>query len=99
VSVQHKKGKLTARERLSVLLDPGSFVESGMFVEHRCDGRGQWARDLGWVQVCQYSSDGAASTGSSFKVAHDRQCSHLGAHVLRCVCAGINQLMFHIGVQ
>jgi acetyl-CoA carboxylase carboxyltransferase component len=33
--VQHKKGKLTARERLSVLLDPGSFVESGMFVEHR----------------------------------------------------------------
>lgn len=35
VSVQHKKGKLTARERLSVLLDPGSFVESGMFVEHR----------------------------------------------------------------
>lgn len=36
VSVQHKKGKLTARERLSVLLDPGSFVESGMFVEHRC---------------------------------------------------------------
>lgn len=36
VAVQHKKGKLTARERLSVLLDPGSFVESGMFVEHRC---------------------------------------------------------------
>ena len=35
VSVQHKKGKLTARERLAVLLDPGSFVESGMFVEHR----------------------------------------------------------------
>lgn len=35
VAVQHKKGKLTARERLSVLLDPGSFVESGMFVEHR----------------------------------------------------------------
>lgn len=35
MSVQHRKGKLTARERLSVLLDPGSFVESGMFVEHR----------------------------------------------------------------
>lgn len=35
VATQHKKGKLTARERLSVLLDPGSFVESGMFVEHR----------------------------------------------------------------
>jgi propionyl-CoA carboxylase beta chain len=33
---QHKKGKLTARERLEVLLDPDSFHETGMFVEHRC---------------------------------------------------------------
>lgn len=33
---QHEKGKLTARERLDILLDPGSFEESGMFVEHRC---------------------------------------------------------------
>lgn len=33
---QHKRGKLTARERISVLLDPDSFVESDMFVEHRC---------------------------------------------------------------
>lgn len=36
VSAQHKKGKLTARERISVLLDPGTFTESAMFVEHRC---------------------------------------------------------------
>jgi propionyl-CoA carboxylase beta chain len=33
---QHAKGKLSARERLDVLLDPGSFVELGRFVEHRC---------------------------------------------------------------
>ncbi len=33
---QHAKGKLTARERLEVLLDPDSFEEYGMFVEHRC---------------------------------------------------------------
>eukprot|EP00794_Sanderia_malayensis_P011217 gene11217-12394_t len=33
---QHRKGKLTARERLSLLLDPGSFVEYDMFVEHHC---------------------------------------------------------------
>lgn len=33
---QHKKGKLTARERLSVLLDEGSFEEYDMFVKHRC---------------------------------------------------------------
>ncbi|HXA72458.1 MAG TPA: acyl-CoA carboxylase subunit beta [Stellaceae bacterium] len=34
-AAQHAKGKLTARERLEVLLDPGSFEEWGMFVEHR----------------------------------------------------------------
>jgi propionyl-CoA carboxylase beta chain len=32
---QHRKGKLTARERLAVLLDEGSFDELDMFVEHR----------------------------------------------------------------
>jgi propionyl-CoA carboxylase beta chain len=32
---QHAKGKLTARERLSVLLDEDSFEEFDMFVEHR----------------------------------------------------------------
>ncbi|MBP9883566.1 MAG: methylmalonyl-CoA carboxyltransferase, partial [Chitinophagales bacterium] len=32
---QHKKGKLTARERIQLLLDEGSFEETGMFVTHR----------------------------------------------------------------
>ena len=32
---QHNKGKLTARERIELLLDPGSFEEYDMFVEHR----------------------------------------------------------------
>jgi propionyl-CoA carboxylase beta chain len=36
INTQHKKGKLTARERLDVLLDEGSFEEWDMFVEHRC---------------------------------------------------------------
>ncbi|MGB8839636.1 MAG: acyl-CoA carboxylase subunit beta [Aliidongia sp.] len=35
IDAQHGKGKLTARERLDVLLDAGSFEEWGMFVEHR----------------------------------------------------------------
>jgi propionyl-CoA carboxylase beta chain len=35
IAAQHKKGKLTARERLEVLLDPGSFEEYDMFVTHR----------------------------------------------------------------
>ena len=35
MAAQHAKGKLTARERLELLLDPGSFEEFDMFVEHR----------------------------------------------------------------
>ncbi|MEM9600533.1 MAG: carboxyl transferase domain-containing protein, partial [Pseudomonadota bacterium] len=35
IDAQHAKGKLTARERLSLLLDPGSFEEFDMFVTHR----------------------------------------------------------------
>lgn len=33
---QRQRGKLTARERIDALLDPGSFVEIGTFVKHRC---------------------------------------------------------------
>ena len=36
VAAQHEKGKMTARERIASLLDPGSFVELDAFVEHRC---------------------------------------------------------------
>ena len=35
IEAQHAKGKLTARERLELLLDPGSFEEFDMFVTHR----------------------------------------------------------------
>ncbi|CAN7942994.1 unnamed protein product, partial [Ixodes pacificus] len=40
IDTQHKKGKLSARERLSVLLDPGTFVEYDMFMEHTCSDFG-----------------------------------------------------------
>jgi len=36
IDSQHKKGKLTARERIELLLDPDSFEEWDMFKEHRC---------------------------------------------------------------
>ena len=36
IDAQHAKGRLTARERIDVLLDGGSFEEWDMFVEHRC---------------------------------------------------------------
>ena len=35
IAAQHKKGKLTARERIHLFLDPGSFQEIGMMVTHR----------------------------------------------------------------
>ncbi|MBA4759066.1 acyl-CoA carboxylase subunit beta [Sphingosinicella sp.] len=36
IDAQHAKGRLTARERLEILLDPGSFEELDMYVEHNC---------------------------------------------------------------
>ncbi|XP_074689602.1 propionyl-CoA carboxylase beta chain, mitochondrial isoform X2 [Strix aluco] len=40
IDAQHKRGKLTARERILLLLDPDSFDEYDMFVEHRCSDFG-----------------------------------------------------------
>jgi hypothetical protein len=45
VAVQHSKGKLTARERLDLLLDANSFRESGTFVQHRCSDFGLQGAD------------------------------------------------------
>lgn len=36
IDKQHKAGKLTARERINILLDPGTFVETDKLVVHRC---------------------------------------------------------------
>ena len=40
IEAQHAKGKFTARERIAMLLDEGSFEEYDMFVKHRCDNFG-----------------------------------------------------------
>ncbi|MBW3113443.1 MULTISPECIES: acyl-CoA carboxylase subunit beta [Bacillaceae] len=40
IDKQHEKGKLTARERIDLLVDPGSFVELNPFIEHRCSDFG-----------------------------------------------------------
>jgi propionyl-CoA carboxylase beta chain len=40
IEAQHAKGKLTARERIEILLDEGSFEEWDIFVEHRCSDFG-----------------------------------------------------------
>ena len=46
VERQHDRGKLTARERIEVLLDPDSFEELDMFVEHRCSHFGMQKKQI-----------------------------------------------------
>lgn len=53
IDAQHKKGKLTARERIQLLLDEGSFEEFDMFVSHRC-------HDFG-LEKQAYLSDGVVT--------------------------------------
>ncbi|RFC55830.1 acyl-CoA carboxylase subunit beta [Brumimicrobium aurantiacum] len=53
IDSQHKKGKLTARERITLLLDEGSFQEMGMFVEHR-------SQDFG-LDKQKYPGDGVVT--------------------------------------
>lgn len=40
IAKQHAKGKLTARERIELLCDPGTFVEINAFIEHNCNDFG-----------------------------------------------------------
>lgn len=53
IESQHKKGKLTARERIQLLMDEGSFEEVGMFVTHR-------SRDFGMEKEI-YPGDGVVT--------------------------------------
>ena len=53
IDVQHEKGKMTARERVELLLDDGSFEEFDMFVSHRTIGFG--------LEKQQYLSDGVVT--------------------------------------
>jgi propionyl-CoA carboxylase beta chain len=46
IATQHAKGKLSARERIELLLDEGSFEEWDMFVEHRCTDFGMEAESV-----------------------------------------------------
>jgi propionyl-CoA carboxylase beta chain len=46
IAKQHEEGKLTARERIELLLDPGSFVELDKFKLHRCDDFGMQGKKI-----------------------------------------------------
>ena len=56
IDAQHAKGKLTARERIELLLDEGSFEEWDMFVEHRCTDFGMEAESPGDGVVTGYGT-------------------------------------------
>lgn len=58
IDKQHAKGKLTARERIDLLLDPDTFVETGLYVSHRSTGLGMAGKQFptdgvitGWGKV------------------------------------------------
>jgi len=86
VSKHKEKGKLTARERLERLFDPGTFQETDMFVKHRCVNFGMEAVDIpaegvitghGLVNgkpVCAYSQDFTSRAGSLGEMHSKKIC-------------------------
>ena len=86
IDAQHEKGKLTARERLALLLDEGSFEEFDMFVTHRCtnfgmdkshpygDGVVTGRGTIGGRIVFVYAQDFTVSGGSLSKTMSEKIC-------------------------
>ena len=86
IEAQHKRGKLTARERIELLFDPGSFEELDPFVVHRCTDFGlEEQKFLGDAVVTGYgkingrhafvfSQDFTVFGGSLSKVASEKIC-------------------------
>ena len=103
IEAQHKKGKLTARERLALLLDEGSFEEFDMFVQHRCtnfdmdkthtdgDGvvTGQGTIDGRLVYV--FAQDFTVNGGSLSKTMSEKICKVMDMAVRNgAPCIGLN---------
>jgi propionyl-CoA carboxylase beta chain len=86
IDAQHSKGKLTARERIDVLLDEGSFEEFDMYVLHRCDEFGMADQKIagdgvvtGWGtingrQVYVFSQDFTVFGGSLSETHANKIC-------------------------
>ncbi|MGI8847351.1 MAG: acyl-CoA carboxylase subunit beta [Candidatus Dormibacteria bacterium] len=100
---QHAKGKLTARERLQRLLDPGSFREMDLFAVHRTTGFGMEEKRVrgdgvvtGWGtidarQVFVFSHDASVFGGSLGEVFAEKVCKIMDlATSTGCPCIGIN---------
>src|SRR6202162_2926647 len=100
---QHAKGKLTARERIDKLLDPGSFTETDVFAVHRNSNFGMEERRIrgdgvvtGWGtvdgrQVFVFSHDASVFGGSLGEVFAEKVTKIMDlAQRTRCPCIGIN---------
>ncbi|HEX75958.1 MAG TPA: methylmalonyl-CoA carboxyltransferase [Dehalococcoidia bacterium] len=86
IEAQHKRGKLTARERIELLFDPGSFEELDPFVLHRCTDFGLAEQKFlgdsvvtGYGKIngrhtFAYSQDFTVFGGSLSKVASEKIC-------------------------
>lgn len=68
IKKQHEKGKLTARERIDLLLDPGSFTELGMLASHGtgafADGVVAGYGNIDGRLVCVFAQDATVAGGS-----------------------------------
>jgi len=103
VEVQHDKGKLTARERIDALLDPGSFMELDAFAVHRATAFGMDGKKVpgdgvvtgygtvGGRRVCIFSQDFTVFGGSLGEVMAEKICKVQDLSVRMGVpCIGIN---------
>jgi len=103
IADQHKKGKLTARERLTLLLDEGSFEELDMFVQHRTKEFGlEKQRYLGdgvvcgtgrvdGRLVCVFSQDFTVFGGSLSQAHAEKICKVMDlAMKIGCPVIGLN---------
>jgi len=94
IEAQHGRGKLTARERIDLLLDPDSFEEIDMFVEHNCQEFGMADNKIpgdgvvtGWGTVngrpiYLYAKDFTVF-GGSLSLAHSRKINKVQDMALR----------------
>ncbi|MBO4760717.1 MAG: acyl-CoA carboxylase subunit beta [Bacteroidales bacterium] len=103
IEAQHQKGKMTARERIAMLLDEGSFEEFDMFVQHRCTNFGMDKQHYdgdGVVTGCGtidgrlvyvFAQDFTVSGGSLSKTMSEKICKVMDMAVRNgAPCIGLN---------
>ncbi|MBE6339432.1 MAG: acyl-CoA carboxylase subunit beta [Bacteroidales bacterium] len=89
IDAQHEKGKLTARERIDLLVDEGSFEETDMFVTHRCTNFGMDSKkSLGDGVVC-----GSATINGRLVFVYAQDFTVLGGSLSETMAKKICKIM------